>query len=168
MTGAEPWLRPIDELNRLPGAAFAEALRPLIELAAPLASALEDARPYGSYAELLDRAQAELARLPEADQVTVLNAHPRIGDDPRRESALSAREQGSGSADVDRILAELNRAYEQRFGFRFVVFVNRRSRAEIVGVLRQRLAGPRESELPVGLREMLLIARDRLRRLQAS
>ena len=106
--------------------------------------------------------------MPEADQVTVLNAHPRIGDDPRRLSALSAREQGSGSADVDRILAELNRAYEQRFGFRFVVFVNRRSRAEIVGVLRQRLAGPRESELPVGLREMLLIARDRLRRLQAS
>ena len=37
-------------------------------------------------------------------------------------------------------LAELNKTYEEKFGFRFVVFVNRRPRAEILPVLRERLA----------------------------
>jgi 2-oxo-4-hydroxy-4-carboxy-5-ureidoimidazoline decarboxylase len=58
-------------------------------------------------------------------------------------------------------LAQLNRAYENRFGFRFVVFVNRRSRAEIVPVLRERLGRTRDQELETGLRELVAIARDR-------
>ena len=41
-------------------------------------------------------------------------------------------------------LAELNGAYEERFGFRFVVFVNRRPRREIVPILRERLERTRE------------------------
>ena len=44
-------------------------------------------------------------------------------------------------------LAELNRAYEERFGFRFVVFVAGRPRREIVPVLRERLERTREQEL---------------------
>ena len=47
-------------------------------------------------------------------------------------------------------LAELNRAYEEKFGFRFIVFVNRRSRAELVPVLRERLQRTREEELDTG------------------
>jgi len=58
-------------------------------------------------------------------------------------------------------LAELNRAYEERFGFRFVVFVNRRSRAEILPVLRERLGRTREQELETGLDELVAIAEDR-------
>ena len=58
-------------------------------------------------------------------------------------------------------VAELNEAYEQRFGFRFVVFVNKRAKAEIVNVLRRRLGNNREQELRSGLRDMFLIARDR-------
>ena len=58
-------------------------------------------------------------------------------------------------------LAELNRAYEERFGFRFVVFVNRRSRSELLPVLRERLARTREQELQTGIEELVAIARDR-------
>ena len=47
-------------------------------------------------------------------------------------------------------LAVLNRAYEERFGFRFIVFVNRRPRAELVPVLRERLERTREEELRHG------------------
>ena len=55
-------------------------------------------------------------------------------------SPASAREQGDDAAPaVLAELAELNRAYEERFGFRFVVFVNRRPRSAIVPVLRERL-----------------------------
>jgi 2-oxo-4-hydroxy-4-carboxy--5-ureidoimidazoline (OHCU) decarboxylase len=55
-------------------------------------------------------------------------------------------------------LAELNRAYEQKFGFRFVVFVNGRPRREIVPVLRERMERTREQELQTGVDELVQIA----------
>jgi 2-oxo-4-hydroxy-4-carboxy--5-ureidoimidazoline (OHCU) decarboxylase len=58
-------------------------------------------------------------------------------------------------------LTALNAAYEARFGFRFVVFVNRRSKSEVLEVLRQRLGRSREEELATGCRELVAIARDR-------
>ena len=58
-------------------------------------------------------------------------------------------------------LAELNRAYEEKFGFRFVVFVNRRPRREIMPVLRERLERSREEELSTGVDELVQIAIDR-------
>ena len=99
------------------------------------------------------RADEVLLAAPEEEQAEALAAHPRIGE--------ASPEQRGEEAEVLVELAELNRAYEERFGFRFVVFVNRRSRAEIVPVLRGRLARTREEELETGLRELVAIARDR-------
>jgi len=174
-----PRLRPVHELSSLPPEAFAVELRPLVETAGPLADALYRERPFHSYAELLDRAEALLASLPEAQRVATVNAHPRIGEDAgvlRRTSTLSFREQGYEAegalaaeevAETYRRLAELNQAYESRFGFRFVVFVNRRPKSAIVEVMRERLANPRQQELDTAVRAMLAIARDRLRTLTA-
>ena len=58
-------------------------------------------------------------------------------------------------------LADLNRAYEERFGFRFVVFVNGRPKSEILEVLRARIERTRDEELDTGLAELVAIARDR-------
>lgn len=106
-------------------------------------------------------AAPEVARgLSEEEKVEALSAHPAIG--ARSLSARSAREQGTEDAPaVLRELADLNRAYEEKFGFRFVVFVNRRPRSEIVPVLRDRLQRSREEELHTGLEELIAIARDR-------
>ena len=60
-----------------------------------------------------------------------------------------------------RELAELNDAYERRFGFRFVVFVNGRTKADLVPVLRARLGRTRTEELSTGFSEFQAIARDR-------
>ena len=51
--------------------------------------------------------------------------------------------------------------YEKKFGFRFVVFVDRRPKDEILDVLRERIARTREEELDTGCRELVAIARDR-------
>ncbi len=175
-----PRLLPIDELNRLDRAAFAHALRPLFEAADPLADRLYAGRPYASYDGLLDRAEAVFRALPPDEQVAVVNAHPRIGEPAqavRAASALSYAEQGYDAeagldtAELERVytsLAELNRRYEEQNGFRFVVFVNRRPKSAVLGVLRERLANPREQELATALAEMLAIARDRLRTLRGS
>ena len=95
------------------------------------------------------------------DKVAALNAHPVIGQRAGL-SERSAAEQGSNAdpAVLDE-LERLNAAYEDRFGFRFVVFVNRRSKAEILEVLRKRIENTPEEELDTGCRELVAIARDR-------
>lgn len=111
----------------------------------------------------LGEASHLLRTVPEEERVEALNAHPRIGE--RRLSATSAREQGT---DEDpRVMDELerlNQVYENRFGFRFLVFVNRRSRAEILEVLRQRITRSREQEMETAIDELVAVARDRWRR----
>lgn len=175
-----PRLVPIDEVNSLPLDAFTEALRPLFEAAGPLGDRLAAGRPYASYEALLDRADALVDELSAAEQVVVVNAHPRIGESAtvvRQTSPLSYREQGydaeAGMApeELERVYAELarlNADYEARHGFRFVVFVNGRPKAAILEVLRERIGNPREQELPTALHEMLDIARDRLGKLQSA
>jgi 2-oxo-4-hydroxy-4-carboxy--5-ureidoimidazoline (OHCU) decarboxylase len=108
----------------------------------------------------LDAAHEVIAELSEEEQVEALNAHPAVGS--RELSPRSATEQGA-SADpaIMTELAYLNQVYEEKFGFRFVVFVNRRSKAEVLEVLRGRLERSREEELETALGELVAIARDR-------
>jgi len=98
-------------------------------------------------------AEGVLRELTDEQRYAALAAHPRIGE-------RSPEQRGDEPEELAE-LAELNRAYEERFGFRFVVFVDKRSRAEIVPVLRDRLARAREDELSTGVRELVAIARDR-------
>jgi len=91
----------------------------------------------------------------------VLDAHPAIGQTIGL-SARSAAEQGSDDdPSVLAELARLNGAYEERHGFRFVVFVNRRPKAEILVVLQERIDNPTDEELETALRELVAIATDR-------
>ncbi len=108
----------------------------------------------------LERARSLLAELPEAEQVEALNAHPPIG--ARNLSGHSAVEQGTDEDPaVLTTLAYQNEVYEEKFGFRFLVFVNRRPKAEIIPVLEERLGRTREEELETALDELVAIARDR-------
>jgi 2-oxo-4-hydroxy-4-carboxy--5-ureidoimidazoline (OHCU) decarboxylase len=91
--------------------------------------------------------------LPEADQVAALARHPRIGE--------PSDEQRGAEPEVLEELARLNEEYERRFGFEFVVFVDGRTRAELLSVLRERLERTRWEELETGLRALCAIARDR-------
>jgi 2-oxo-4-hydroxy-4-carboxy--5-ureidoimidazoline (OHCU) decarboxylase len=110
----------------------------------------------------LGRAREVARALSEDEKKEVLDAHPAIG--AKRLSARSAAEQGADvEPEVLAELAELNRAYEERFGFRFVVFVNRRPKRELVPILRERLARTREQELDTALEELVAIAEDRWR-----
>ena len=111
----------------------------------------------------LENAHTILSELSDAEKKDVLDAHPAIG--ARAGSARSAREQGTDDdPEVLAELARLNAEYEAKFGFRFVVFVNRRPRREIVPILRERLERTREEELDTAIDELVAIARDRWRR----
>jgi 2-oxo-4-hydroxy-4-carboxy--5-ureidoimidazoline (OHCU) decarboxylase len=112
----------------------------------------------------LTRAVTLVRELPHSEQIEILAAHPAIGQG----AGLSARSAAEQGADADpEVLAELarlNAEYEARHGFRFVVFVDRRPKAEILGVLRERIDRSSEDELATALGELVQIARDRWER----
>ena len=112
----------------------------------------------------LVRARTLVHELPLDEKREILDAHPAIGQRTGL-SARSAAEQGSDDDPaVLAELAQLNAAYEERHGFRFVVFVNRRPKAEILEVLRSRIGNPTDEELETALDELVAIAEDRWRR----
>jgi len=111
----------------------------------------------------LGRAHGLARELSDEEKKEVLDAHPAIG--ASKLSARSAAEQGADDdPQVLAELAELNRAYEEKFGFRFVVFVDRRPKSEILPILRERIERSREEELETALQELVSIAQDRWRR----
>jgi 2-oxo-4-hydroxy-4-carboxy--5-ureidoimidazoline (OHCU) decarboxylase len=111
-------------------------------------------------ADPLVRARTLVHELSPEDKRAVLDAHPAIG--ATKLSARSAAEQGSDDEpEVLAELARLNAEYEDRHGFRFVVFVNRRPKREILDVLRARIDRATDAELETALDELVAIAEDR-------
>ena len=109
----------------------------------------------------LGQAEQVVATLDDAEKVEALAAHPAIG----QRKGLSDRSAAEQGTDADPAvlseLAYLNQVYEEKFGFRFVVFVDGRPKSEILEILQHRLERTREEELETGLRELVAIARDR-------
>jgi 2-oxo-4-hydroxy-4-carboxy--5-ureidoimidazoline (OHCU) decarboxylase len=87
---------PIEELDALPAAGFIETVAPLFEGAPGFLARLAGDRPYGSWWNLLERARAIAHAMPEAEQIELLNAHPRLGAPPETVSRRSFEEQGYG------------------------------------------------------------------------
>ena len=112
----------------------------------------------------LVRARTLVHELSVDEKREILDAHPAIG----QRTGLSARSSSEQGSDDDPAvlddLARLNEAYEERHGFRFVVFVNRRPKSEILEVLRRRIDNPTDAELETALDELVAIAEDRWRR----
>src|SRR6185436_8217077 len=107
-------------------------LAAVFERAPGLAAALRNADEDTPRA-IIAKARGALDRMTEDERIAVLSAHPRIGADPASLSMHSRREQGDAADGATlQVLDELNEAYEERFGFRFVVFVAGRAKKEIV------------------------------------
>ncbi len=148
----------------MPSDAITGRLAAIFERAPGLAAALRRAAQDTPRA-IIAKARGALDAMTEEQRIAVLDAHPRIGADAASLSLHSRREQGDAADEATLAeLEELNDAYEEKFGFRFVVFVAGRTKKEIVPVLRGRLGNTREEELKKGLDEFLAIALDRLER----
>lgn len=167
----------VADLDLLPPEAFEREMAPLVEGAPRFLRRLAEARPFET-AEGLVAAAFEVAHgLPQDEQIELIEAHPRIGAAPASVSELSYREQGydrDGDGDQPEAartaaeLAMLNEIYEQRFGFRYVVFVAGRPRSAIVPLIEAALRNEREAELRRAVDDAIYIAADRLRGLLAT
>jgi len=128
-------------------------------------------RPFGGVPALLTAAREEWFALAPDDWRDAFAHHPKIGDLGALRArfaataALAAREQAGVAGAPDAILdalAEGNRAYEQKFGFIFIVCAAGRSAGEMLDMLRARLRNDPRTELLIAAEEQAQITARRL------
>jgi len=156
----------LHDFNRLDDAEAAAVLRPCLDVDRWVAGVVAG-RPYASSDELFATARAVANPLTGAELEAALAHHPRIGERAAggsAEAALSRSEQATLTLDEDvqRQLAEGNRAYEQRFSRVFLIRAAGRSSAEILAKLHSRLANDADTEDQVVADQLRQIAMVRL------
>ena len=162
----------LSRINDLPAGEAEEEL--LSCCASPVwARAVVAGRPYPDIEAVIAAAGAALAALPWPEIARALQAHPRIGSRPpgdRREAAWSRREQAGVDHADDRTLAalaEVNRAYDERFGRVLLIFASGKSGAELLETAQGRLRNDEATERRVIRDELGKIVALRLKRLLA-
>ncbi len=151
-------------------AAFVAALAPLFEGAPRFLERLAGARPFATFDDLFVGARSIAQAMPAADQLELIDAHPRLGAAPGTVSALSYVEQGydrptTAPVDIAAALHQANDAYEAHFGFRYCVFVAGRSGEALLPDMAAALERDRAFEIERALDAVVDIARDRATRL---
>ena len=169
----------VGPLNAASPAEFAAAMAPLFEGAPRFLARLADARPFESMVALFSRARSIAHGMPEAEQVELIDAHPRLGAPPATVSAMSFAEQGydseseAAAQEASRValaaeLERLNAAYEAGLGFRYCVFVAGRPRAALIPGMAAAVDADREAEIHRALDAVVDIALDRWSKLAAA
>ena len=134
-------------------------------------------RPFMSTDRLVSLARDEWFGLTHTDWLEAFAHHPKIGDRDalaRRFATtvhLSEHEQrgvDGASADVLDQLAAGNQAYEDKFGYIFIVCATGRSAAEILELLRARLPNDAAREIRIAAEEQAKITELRLRSLGSN
>ncbi len=126
-------------------------------------------RPFVDEETLVEAAGAVWFGLAVEDWLEAFAGHPRIGERRAAETAsLASSEQEQAVAQqtlagVAERLRAGNQLYEERFGFRYIVFASGRSAPELLAVLEERLLHTREEELLEAARQQHRIT---LRRMQ--
>ena len=163
----------VGRLNRLTGE---EARAALLDCCGSARWAREVAslRPFRDVGHLLDAGERIWFALGRVDWLEAFRAHPRIGEKkaagPVSEDARrwSEREQSRASAAAEETkaaLAEGNRAYEEKFGFIFIVCATGKTAREMLAILRGRMKNDAETELRAAAAEQWRITELRLKKL---
>jgi 2-oxo-4-hydroxy-4-carboxy-5-ureidoimidazoline decarboxylase len=166
----------LDQLNRLDEAAARAALERCCG-ARRWVERVCAARPWRDGAALVAAAERAFDGLERADWLEAFAHHPRIGDmaSLRAKYASSAawageEQRGAAAAGETTLgaLAEGNRAYEERFGYIFIVCATGKSADEMLALLRARMPNPPEREVRIAAEEQMKITRLRLAKLLES
>ena len=112
--------------------------------------------------------------LDQDDWLEAFRSHPKIGEKKAAKSVSTQSKEWSGQeqsgmreADQDTVddLARLNREYEDKFGFIFIVCATGKSATEMLDILRERITNELETELPIAAAEQAKITELRLKKL---
>jgi OHCU decarboxylase len=135
---------------------------------------MSDARPFAALNDLSKEADRIWRSLSGEDWLEAFRAHPKIGE--KKAAAIqsaqaqgwSAQEQSESqkTTDANKVaLTQANRAYEERFGFIFIICASGKTGEEILAALKDRLANDPDDELRVAAEEQRKITQLRLQKL---
>jgi 2-oxo-4-hydroxy-4-carboxy-5-ureidoimidazoline decarboxylase len=131
-------------------------------------------RPFASSEELFKVADRIWWSLETDDWLEAFSSHPKIGETTASGTTFNevqswAGQEQSGARnaaeDVARSLKELNREYEKKFGYIYIVCATGKSADEMLAILRQRLPSDPDTELRTAAREQARITKLRLGKL---
>lgn len=118
-------------------------------------------------AQAMAAAMAEVVDTAPYDRkLALIRAHPQLASRARMADASVREQSGAGldqcSSEEFEAFQRLNAAYNDRFGFPFIVAVKGMSRADILAAFEQRLANDPDTEFAEAIRQIHRIARFRL------
>jgi allantoicase len=167
-------------LNAMDGAALRQALTNCCGSSAWV-DRMTAARPFEDLGDLWTKSEAIWRALRREDWLEAFAHHPRIGDRARApaqspEAHRWSVQEGHSATQTPQTnteehgkvlaaLAEANRAYEDRFGYLFIVCATGRTTEEMLAMLRERLRSDPDVELATAAGEQAKITRLRLEKL---
>jgi OHCU decarboxylase len=131
-------------------------------------------RPFSNIDDLLAKANYTWWSLKPEDWLEAFRSHPKIGE---KKAARNASEQSrtwseqeqsgtrNAGLETQQALADLNKEYEQKFGYIFIVCATGKSSEEMLQLLRQRMTNDPEREMRIAAEEQSRITRLRLEKL---
>jgi OHCU decarboxylase len=131
-------------------------------------------RPYETLDGLISHANQVWWSLTPDDWLEAFRSHPKIGEKKAGDKVSAQSQQWSGqeqagvssaSQDTADSLAELNRAYEQKFGFIFIICATGKTSEEMLAALQDRLGHDSYNELRLAAAEQAKITELRLKKL---
>jgi OHCU decarboxylase len=135
---------------------------------------MSNARPYDTLESLTTHADRVWWSLTPDDWLEAFRSHPKIGEKKATDKVSAKSQQWSGQeqAEVSSApqqtvdsLAELNRAYEQKFGFIFIICATGKTSEEMLAALKERLQHDSDTELRLAAAEQAQITKLRLKKL---
>jgi len=158
------------DLNRMDEAQFVAALGGVFEHSPWVAERAFGERPFASVGALHAAMVAAVSRAHSSEQLALLRAHPELAGKAAIRGELTAdstREQsGAGltqcSAEEFATLTDLNRRYNAKFGFPFILAVKGYDRAGILREFARRVEGDRAGEFAECMAQIGKITRFRL------
>ena len=166
----------IQDLQWLNSVPHEEALKALLQCCGSTrwAEEVSKSRPYSSLETLVASANDVWWSLQPNDWLEAFRSHPKIGEKKAaapvsaRSSQWSGQEQAgvsTASRETVDVLAALNVAYEQKFGFIFIICATGKTSEEMLEVLKQRLENDSATELPIAAAEQGKITELRLKKM---
>lgn len=135
---------------------------------------MAQAGPYQNAETLISKANDVWWSLDPEDWLEAFRSHPKIGEKKAAAPVSDRSRQWSGqeqagvsnaSRETVDALAALNHAYEQKFGFIFIICATGKTSEEMLSALRQRINNDAATELPVAAAEQRKITELRLKKL---
>jgi len=163
----------LHQLNHLPKNELYEALFKCCGSAAWVNKMLS-VFPVEDYVDLVEDAEEKWNECTKADYLEAFSHHPKIGDvDSLKQKFASTAQWASGeqagvneaSDDIIRQLAEGNKAYEEKFGYIFIVCATGKSAGEMLAILNERLPNTPEEEIQNAADQQMQITKLRLEKL---